>query len=132
MIKNALDNGIFVCGVFKELQKAFNAVNHDILLSKLNHYSIRGVPFDWFKSCLSDWTQFTTINNERSEFQTVKYGVLQGFILGHLLFFIYINDLSRSKKPSKMHHFVDDTNLLYTSSSFKDINKKKSTLTYQI
>ena len=46
MIRNALDNGKFACGVFIDLQKAFATVNHDILLSKLNHYAIRGVAFD--------------------------------------------------------------------------------------
>ena len=131
MIRNALDNGNFACGVFIDLQKAFDSVNHDILLSKLNHYRNRGVAFDWFKSYLSDKTQYATIDNKRSEIQTNKYGVPQGSILGHLLFLIYIHFLSPSIKNSKMHHFADDTNLLYASSSLKDINKK-STLTYQI
>ena len=107
-----------------DLQKAFDTVNHDILLSKLNHYRIRGVAFYWFKNYLSNRTQYGTINNERSEIQTIKYGVPQGSILGPLLFLIYINDLSRSIKNSKIHHFADDTNLLYASSSLKDINKK--------
>ena len=66
MIRNALDNGNFDYGVFIELQKAFDTVNHDILLSKLNHYDIREVAFDWLKSYLSDRTQYATINNERS------------------------------------------------------------------
>ena len=105
-----------------DLQKAFDTVNHDILLSKLNHYRIRGAAFYWFKN--SNRTQYGTINNERSEIQTIKYGVPQGSILGPLLFLIYINDLSRSIKNSKIHHFADDTNLLYASSSLKDINKK--------
>ena len=121
MIRNALDNGNVA---FIDLQKVFDTVSHDILLSKLNHYGIRGVAFDWFKSYLSDRTQYTSINNERSEIQTIRYGVLQGSILGPLLFFIYINDLSRSIKNSKIHHFADDANLLYASSSLKDINKK--------
>ena len=124
MIRNALDYGNFLCGVFIDLQKAFDTVNHDILISKLNRYGIRGVAFDWFKSSLSDRTQYATINNERSEIQTSKYGVRQDSILGPLLLLIYINDLSRSIKNSKMHHFADDTNLLYANCSLKDINKK--------
>ena len=113
MIRNALD--IFACGVFIDLQKAF---------AKLNHYRIRGVAFDWFKSYLSHRTQYAIINNKRSEIQTTKCGVPQGSILGPLLFLIYINDLSRSITNSKIHHFADETNLLYASSSLKDINKK--------
>ena len=106
MIRNALYNGNFAFGVFIDLQKVFGTVNHDILLSKLNHYGIRGVVFDWFKSYLSDRTQYVTINNAKSEIQTIKYGVPQGSVLGLLLFLIYINDLSRSIKNSKIHHFT--------------------------
>ena len=118
MVRDALDNGNFACGVFIDLQKAFDTVNHNILLSKLNHYDIRGVAFD------CDRNQYATINNERSEIQTIKYGIPQGSILGPLLFLIYINDLIRSIKNSKINHFADDANLLYAISSVKDINKK--------
>ena len=133
IIRNVLDNGNFACGVFMDLQKASDTINH-ILLSKLNHYGIRGVAFDWFKSYLSDETHYATINNERSEIQIINYGVPPGSILGSLLFLIYIIDLSRSIKISKIHQFADDTNLLYASGSVKDIDKKKKkkTLTYQI
>ena len=123
-IRNALDKGNFACGVFIDLQKALDTVNHGILLSKLNHYGIRGVAFDWFKSYLSDRTQYTTINNEGSEIQNIKYGVLKGSILGPFLFLIYINGLIQSIKNQKIHRFAGDTNLLYASSSLKDINKK--------
>ena len=95
MIRNALNKGNFACGIFIDLQKASDTVNHGILLPKLNHYDIRGVAFDWFKSYLSDRT---TVNNERSEIQSIKYGIPQGSILGPLLFLIYMNDLSQSIK----------------------------------
>ena len=101
IIRHAIDNGNFACDVFIDLQEAFDTVNYDILLSKLNYYGMRGVAFNWFKSYLSDRNQYATINNERSEIQTIKYGVPQGFILGPLLFLIYTNDLSRSIKTRK-------------------------------
>ena len=123
MIRNSRNNEDFACGVFIELQIAFDIVNHDICLSKLSHCGIRGVAFDWFKSYLIDRTQYVAMNNQKSEIQTTKYGVIQGSVLGHSLFVIYINDLTRSIKNSKIHYFADDANLLYASSSLKEINK---------
>ena len=67
MIRNAFDNGSFAYSVFMDLQKAFDIVNHDILLSKLNCYCIRRVAFDWLKGYLSDKNQLTSISNKRSE-----------------------------------------------------------------
>ena len=82
-----------VRNLIKTEDTSFKDISHDVLLSKLNHYSIRGVALDWFKSYLSDRTQYATTNNERSEIQTLKYDAPQGPILGSLLFRIYINDL---------------------------------------
>ena len=114
---------LLVVSIFIELQIAFDIVSHDIRLSKLSHCGIRGVAFDWFKSYLIDRTQYVAMNNQKSEIQTTKHGVIQGSVLGHSLFVIYINDLTRSIKNSKIHYFADDANLLYASSSLKEINK---------
>ena len=129
MIRNSLNNENFACGVFIELQIAFDIVNHDIRLSKLSHCGIRGVAFDWFKSYLIDRTQYVAMNNQKSEIQTTKYGVIQGSVFGHSLFVIYINDLTRSIKNSKIHYFADDANLLYAVVLSKRLTKQ-STLTY--
>ena len=123
MIRLALDNDQFVCGVFINLQKAFDTVDHKILLSKINHYGIKGIPYEWFKSYLTNRQQFTTVNNKQSELSSIEFGIPQGSILGPLLFLIYINDLSKAIIFSSVHHFADDTNILYAS-SLKDINKK--------
>ena len=122
-MKNALDNGKIACGVFLDLQKVFDTVDHQILLSKLEHYGIRGTPLNWFKSYLTSHEQFVIINNVQSETLFNEYGVPQGSVLGPLLFLIYINDLHRATNYSEVHHFADDTNLLYSSKSVKDINK---------
>ena len=87
-IQKALDDGQFACGIFIDLEKAFDTVSHDILLEKLNHYGIRGIANDYldrFRSCLSDRTQFVSINGFNSNCKTVKYGVHQSSVLGPLL-----------------------------------------------
>ena len=105
------------------LQKAFDTVDHQILLAKLNHYRIRGVSNDWFKSYLSNRSQYVSINGYDSGLAAINYGVPQGSVLGPLLFLLYINDLNRAIIFCKFHHFSDDTNLLCLSNSIKKLNK---------
>ena len=80
-------------GVFIDLEKAFDTVDHDILLCKLNHYGIRGVDNDWFRSYLINRKQFVSINGFDSNLVTMQFGVPQGSVLAPLLFLIYVNDL---------------------------------------
>ena len=81
-----MDKGKFSCGVFIDFKKAFDTVNHEILLAKLENYGIRGVINSWFRSYLTDQKQTTEVNNVVSEAETTLCGVPQGSVLGPLLF----------------------------------------------
>ena len=111
-IRKSLDNGKHACGVFIDLQKAFDTVNHSLLLDKLEYYGIRGIGRKWFQSYLTNRTQYTSIQGFESSLKQTKHGVPQGSVLGPLLFLVYINDLHRAIKNSRVYHFADDTNLL--------------------
>ena len=110
-ITTSLQTGEFVVGVFLDFSKAFDTVNHEILLQKLNYYGIRGVSLKWFESYLSNRSQFVTYNGEKSSRKNIICGVPQGSILGPLLFLIYINDLSNVCESMMPLLFADDTNL---------------------
>ena len=110
-IRKALDGGNIGCGVFVDLQKSFDNVKHLILLAKLNHYVIRGVSNDWFKSYLSNRNRYVSINGFDSGLAAINCGVPQESVLGPLLFLLYINDPNQAIKFCKVHHFADDTNL---------------------
>ena len=81
-----LDNGIFTCGIFIDLEKAFDTVNHNILLSKLDHYGIRDNALKWLTSYLTNRKQFVKLIGSQSKHGNICCGVPQGSILGPLLF----------------------------------------------
>ena len=89
-IQSYMDKGMFSCGVFIDLQKGFDTVDHAILLQKLFHYGVCGIVNDWFSSYLINRVQTTQIGSHVSEKQNMLCGVLQGSVLGPLLFLIYV------------------------------------------
>ena len=111
----------YICGIFIDLRKAFDTVNHSILLSKLQHYGIRGIVKDWFSSYLLNRIQTTQIGNDISEKNRLLTGVPQGSVLGPLLFLIYINDIYNSSDKLQFYLYADDTNLLYADKSLRSL-----------
>ena len=92
-IENAFNDNKYCIGVFFDLKKAFDVCSHDILLMKLKKMGVKGTALNWFKSYLSDRSQYVDINGHKSKFKKIKISILQGSILGPILFLIYINDL---------------------------------------
>ena len=123
-IRKTIHDGKIARRVFLNFQKAFDTVDHDILLAKLEYYGIRYIPLKLYKTHLTERTQHTAINNNISETLPTNIAVTQGSELGPLLFLIYINNLHNVITYSDMHHFADDTNLLCASKSIKDKNRK--------
>ena len=116
----SIENKEFPCCIFLDFAKAFDTVNHEILLSKLEHYGITGIVNDWFRSCLSLRPQKVKINGFLSDEQYIKCGVLQGSVLGPLLFFIYINDMSYASKILDIHFFSDETSIFISNKKLEE------------
>ena len=120
-IRALIDTSHYVCGIFIDLEKAFDTVNHKILCDKLNFYGLRGNANKLIKSYLSDRRQYVSINGFDSEVKNVDCGVPQGSSLGPLLFLIYINDFRFCLADTESGHFADDTFILYSGKKLKTI-----------
>ena len=123
-LKRSIDEGKLTCGVFIDLQKAFDTVDLDILLKKLQFYGFRGLTNDWFSSYLLGRKQFVSLSGETSSYKNIRHGVPQGSVLGPILFLIYINDLGRAIIYSKLYNFADDTAILYSDHNPKRLKKR--------
>ena len=113
-IAESIDRNKVTIGVFLDLSKAFDTLDHEILLNKLEHYGIRGVALDWVKSYLSERLQFVQFNKTSSSKCQIHCGVPQGSILGPLFFILYINDLPFALSLTESLLFADDTSILYS------------------
>ena len=120
-ITNSLNKRKHSIGVFIDLQKAFDTVDHQLLCTKLEFYGIRGVAYQWIRSYLSNRTQYVSYEGHKSEFLPIKCGVPQGSILGPLLFTIYVNDMCNVSKLVKFILFADDTNIFHSHSKLPDL-----------
>ena len=120
-ISNSIENGDYTLGIFLDLAKAFDTVNHSILLTKLYNYGIRGVAHNWFTNYLNNRYQYVCLNNTHSDRLPVTCGVPQGSILGPLLFLLYINDLNTVSKLLTLIMFADDTNIFISGRNSDDL-----------
>ena len=115
----------YFLGIFVDLSKAFDTVDHSILLKKLEHYGIKGRNLSWFQSYLSNRKQYIEYKQENktsnTELSNIICGVPQGSILGPLLFIIYVNDLCQTPEFLKPIMFADDTNLFCKSKTVKTL-----------
>ena len=117
-----MDNGLINAFLFVVLKKAFDTINHDILLNKLSCYGFTEKTIRLFRNYLTQRTQVTYVNNVPSNYSSVICGVAQGSILGPLLFLLYVNDLSSScDLLSDEHLYADDTTLTYADNDFDQI-----------
>ena len=120
-ISSAIENNEYAVGIFFDLAKAFDTVDHEILLCKLESYGIRGMQLDWFASYFDNRLQCVCCNGALSDLKVINFGVPQGSNLGPLLFLIYINDLPNVSSILFFILFADDTNVFYSHKSLHSL-----------
>ena len=113
--RKALDLGKCIGTVFVDLSKAFDSIDHSVLLSKLKSFGIKGMEFDWFCDYLSRHKQRVVVDGHSSEWAHVTQGVPQGSILGPLLFLIYVNDLPAVVAECTVSLYADDVTIYYAN-----------------
>ena len=131
-IKSQISKGYHTLGIFIDLSKAFDTIDHGILIKKLEHYGIRGPMLSLLASYLANRKQCVSVLGETSTLLSVIYGVPQGSCLGPLLFLIYINDLGSLSKDSEIILFADDTNIFVSAQTLESAFKTAQTVLNKI
>jgi len=121
-ISNAIDKNEIPISIFIDFSKAFDTLDHKILLEKLLHYGIQGVSYELFKNYLANRAQCVYYKNTYSDFLPITCRVSQGSVLGPILFLIYMNDINRSSSILTFILFADDTTILFSSNSLDNLN----------
>ena len=122
-ILESMDKGKVTGLIFVDISKAFDSINHKILLAKLSNIALSSQSIKWFKSYLADRSQSVLLNGVMSEPRRVDYGVPQGSILGPLLFNIYVNSLPAAGKRSRVILYADDAVLIFSASTSQDLKE---------
>ena len=120
-VNQGIENKQYNVGLFIDLSKAFDTVDHQILIQKLKYYGVRGIALTWIENYLSERQQFVLYNNTESNILPITCGVPQGSILGPLLFLLYINDLPNICDNANFVLFADDTNILFKGPNMEQL-----------
>ena len=123
-VKQSLDKGNIVGAVFLDLKRAFDTVNHDLLVSKLVSFNFSERSISWFQSYLVGREQCTVINSYKSSFRTIQTGIPQGTILGPILFSLYINNLPEVCPEANLQMYADDTVVHVSGKTSQEVNEK--------
>lgn len=131
-VRRSIDQGLLTGSIFIDLSKAFDSVNHDILLHKLHAYGVRNGELEWFRNYLSNRVQQVCFQNTLSNAEGITSGVPQGSILGPLLFVIFINDLPKALPSSKLLLYADDAVIFNSAKDVREIEKSLSNSLNQV